>query len=357
MRIISRLGPLLILLSCVSANTAASEKAYVDCRGMSSVSLFARPGSPDVVETLRCGEKISILNRDETRVKVRTGDGKEGWLSQMFLSPTKKSKEPSGPTMLSPLEALPLAGSESHQIGASVPATTMERGYADCSTGHGKPFLFLSPDNPSVIRALKCGEEVTVLGRQESWARVQTKDETEGYVFQWAISATSATTQKREETVSDRVPFVTPSSQSSLSLKVLQTEQVPYTVQVGGGQINTNCSITGSVDTRGMASTMGNFTNWSATAYPDLSMSCTTFQTPPIGWSHVLNAMLVVASDGNAYIIVCDAAWRWSKCRGLRPGDIFQARWTEKGLAVTYYTEKGKPKEATYKVLSSKSLR
>lgn len=76
-----------------------------------------------------------------------------------------------------------------------------------------------------------------------------------------------------------------------------------------------------------------------------------------MGWPHVLNALLVVASDGNAHIIACDAAWRWSKCKALRTGDIFQAHWAKRGLAVEYVTEKGKRKEATYAVLSSRSLR
>jgi hypothetical protein len=67
--------------------------------------------------------------------------------------------------------------------------------------------------------------------------------------------------------------------------------------------------------------------------------------------------MLVVASDGNAYIIGCDAAWRWSKCKGLIPGDRFEARRTNNELSVTYHTEKGEEKESTYTVLVSKSLR
>ena len=86
-------------------------------------------------------------------------------------------------------------------------------------------------------------------------------------------------------------------------------------------------------------------------------MSCSSYETPPMGWRHVLSAMLVVASDGNAYVIACDAAWRWSKCRGLRPGDSFEARWAKGGVSVVYYTDKRKPKKATYAVVVSRSLR
>jgi hypothetical protein len=72
-------------------------------------------------------------------------------------------------------------------------------------------------------------------------------------------------------------------------------------------------------------------------------------------WRHVMNAMLVAATNGNAYIIACDAAWRWSKCRGLVTGDTFRAKMTQKGLAVQYFV-KSKPKEATYSILQGKVL-
>ncbi len=66
--------------------------------------------------------------------------------------------------------------------------------------------------------------------------------------------------------------------------------------------------------------------------------------------------MLVVASDKNAYIIGCDAAWRWSKCVGLRSGDIFAAYWVNDGVRVVYLNDKGEPKENTYAVLHSRAL-
>ena len=148
-----------------------------------------------------------------------------------------------------------------------------------------------------------------------------------------------------------------PSNSGSLILKVLQTEHVPYTVPAGGGQTNTNCSIRGTVDTQGSTTTKDNFINWTAYSYPHLHMDCSSVETSPIGWRHVPSAMLVVASDGNAYIIACDAAWRWSKCKGLMPGDRFQARWSQGGLTVSYHTDKGEEKEAAYAVLASKSLK
>jgi hypothetical protein len=67
--------------------------------------------------------------------------------------------------------------------------------------------------------------------------------------------------------------------------------------------------------------------------------------------------MLVEASDGNAYIIACDRAWRWSKCSGLKPGDTFNALRTDKGFVVQFFNTKQQEKETTYAVLQAKSLR
>jgi len=70
----------------------------------------------------------------------------------------------------------------------------------------------------------------------------------------------------------------------------------------------------------------------------------------------VLNAMFVQASDGNAYIIACDRAWRWSKCTPLKVGDTFLAKRTDKGFLVQSVKGNSKEQEATYTILQSKSL-
>ena len=141
----------------------------------------------------------------------------------------------------------------------------------------------------------------------------------------------------------------------AFKFKVLQSESVPYVVQTGGG-ISTNCNIFGSTNTSFSATTMGNSTFGNATTTPNLSMNCSSSDNT-LRWTHVLNAMLVEASDGNAYIIACDRAWRWSKCSALRPGDVFNARQTDKGFVVQFFNSKSEEKEATYSVLQAKSLR
>jgi len=154
----------------------------------------------------------------------------------------------------------------------------------------------------------------------------------------------------------DEAIFRAPANQptAAITFKVLQAESVPYTVQTNGG-INTACNISGSINTTGTASTFGNTTYGTATSTPNLQMNCRSSDTT-IRWNHVLNAMLVQASDGNAYIIACDRAWRWSKCVPLKAGDTFLAKRGDKGFVVQSMNSKSKEQEATYSVLQSKSL-
>jgi hypothetical protein len=139
---------------------------------------------------------------------------------------------------------------------------------------------------------------------------------------------------------------------TSVTLKVLQAESTPYTVETNGG-ISTSCNISGSTNTSITASTYGNTTSGNATATSEARMNCTSSDNT-IRWTHVLNAMFVQASDGNSYIIACDRAWAWSKCRPLRAGDTFLATQGDKGFVVQSFNGKSKEQEAIYRVLQSR---
>jgi hypothetical protein len=157
--------------------------------------------------------------------------------------------------------------------------------------------------------------------------------------------------------VTDANLFAAPAGQPStaVTLKVLQSESVPYVVQSNGG-ISTACNITGSTYTSMNSSTYGNNTYGTATSTPNLQMNCRSSDTT-IRWTHVLNAMFVEGSDGVDYIIACDRAWRWSKCTPLKAGDTFLAQRGSKGFVVQSFNTKSKEQEETYSVLQSKSAR
>lgn len=236
-------------------------------------------------------------------------------------------------------------------------------GYVTCPSGIGFVALFSSPDPSTLtmLQRLPCRAPVSILGEPiEQFTRVRDKTNQEGFVnssflHEGVPPAEAPVVVKKAPTVANQGQSYSSAGEYPLMLRVLQSEQVPYSVQYGGGGVSTNCSISGSTYTTGSATSVGNYTYGSATSNTDLSMRCGSRENPPMQWRHVLNTMLVVASNHNAYIMACDAAWRWSKCRGLVTGDTFQAKLTSKGLAVQYYV-KGKPKEATYSILQGKVL-
>jgi len=117
-----------------------------------------------------------------------------------------------------------------------------------------------------------------------------------------------------------------------LSLKVMQSQSVPYIQQSGGG-ISTTCSIVGTANTSAYANTAGNTTYGNATTNSNQHMNCNSYDTT-VRWPHVLNVMFAEASDGNSYMFACDRAWRWSKCVPLQAGQVFTAHFTDKGLEV-----------------------
>ena len=68
------------------AGQASLRPAYVDCGALKQLELYPAPqASPSPVAVLQCGEKVSAIGEQEGWVKVRTGQGEEGYLSYYFL--------------------------------------------------------------------------------------------------------------------------------------------------------------------------------------------------------------------------------------------------------------------------------
>lgn len=62
---------------------------YAECGvGGSEISVLTSPGNLPAVATLKCGEKITVLNEQNGWYKVQTGDEKEGYVSHWFISET-----------------------------------------------------------------------------------------------------------------------------------------------------------------------------------------------------------------------------------------------------------------------------
>jgi hypothetical protein len=201
-----------------------------------------------------------------------------------------------------------VAAGSAAQITCTSPSTEV--------TLHGSA----TPSLP-VLDILRCGEQVSVLEKDGEWYKVHMQSGKDGYVREIFVASrvpvpenpasaqafavvkeipsdTALKTPSRMPTNPGQTQSYSDSGEYPFSLRVLQTEQVPYSVQYGGGGVSTNCSISGSTYTTGSATSVGNYAYGSAISNTDLAMHCNSYENPPMQWRHVLNAMLVVASNG-----------------------------------------------------------
>jgi hypothetical protein len=120
---------------------------------------------------------------------------------------------------------------------------------------------------------------------------------------------------------------------NNVRIRVLQEQSVPY-IQQADGSVSTSCNVAGTAGTSMRAA----------------RMDCGSYDGA-IQWPYMLTAMLVEASDGNAYLIACDLAGRWSKCVPLRPGKVYNTRLSAEGMVVQFFNTKGGQPELIYKLL------
>jgi hypothetical protein len=88
MRIKLILPFVIILWFLFSAKLAAAETGYIRCQaGEGYVYLYQTVDNFQVLANLRCGQRVEIVDpQDNARVRVRTADGKEGYIPQSGLT-------------------------------------------------------------------------------------------------------------------------------------------------------------------------------------------------------------------------------------------------------------------------------
>lgn len=144
-------------------------------------------------------------------------------------------------------------------------------------------------------------------------------------------------------------------SATALTFRVLQAQSVDYAQEMDGGNDAVNCQISETADTPGFFTSLDDTAFTKDLTAPNVHMICNSWQTTKF-FPRVVNAMLVVATDGNAYIIACDKALRWSKCYPLKAGQVFNADRTAHGLDVQAFNTRGGELEAPYSILQTKAL-
>ncbi len=141
---------------------------------------------------------------------------------------------------------------------------------------------------------------------------------------------------------------------SALNVRVLQSYSISYTQDLDGGN-SSNCQITKSASNSPGANSLDDIGFVTESIGSNLKLTCNSWDQNSI-FPRTLNAMLVASSDGNAYVIACDRAWKWSKCVPLKAGLTFPANLEENRLKVRGTNEGGKEEEATFKILMEKPL-
>ncbi len=241
----------------------------------------------------------ALSNADVLRM-LRAGLGEDTILLAVQQAPSPKLD-----TSPDALIELKEAGASDKLLNAllTVAGSGVE-GYISCDTGAMFAALFSTgdPATLSVISHIHCRESVTILGeRVNQFRKIRSKEGQVGYVNSQLLREGTppplAVTTQPTPSQSSPAPSVQPTSAPSnrilpasnvpgypMTLRVLQTQSIPYNVQIGGGSSNTNCSISGTTYTTGSASTYGNTTYGNATSNTNLGMHCNSYQTAPTQW-------------------------------------------------------------------------
>lgn len=307
-----------VILAMVQAPPPRNVRvAYVKCVGSDDVFLAASPsGGASIVKTLRCGDRVSITDDQNGWYRIRTQDGTDGYLTHSFVS---------------------------DGVEKSVPVKTGPQGYVKCGVDGSEVYLLASPTGTTTVKALKCGDRLTLLDQQNGWYRVQTQDGSEGYVSHYFLAdangTSMATSAAQSASTANRVPTDT--------LRAIAWRAVPW-VTTGyyqqPGSANTDCLGSGS---------------WMGNTYQG-SASCTTQYTPaqsvPMNWQHVTIYNLVETSNARL-VIACTRNWAFSKCAYLVPGSLF--RCDNHGSKISVIGEKGgkgKQEKLDYEIVSSQPV-
>ena len=142
-------------------------------------------------------------------------------------------------------------------------------------------------------------------------------------------------------------------SGKALNVRVLDSRSVPHAQELGGN-FSTACLLSQARNTS-VVDPLNDIHFEKGTAPSNLKMDCNSWDATKL-WPRKLNAMLVMASDGNAYLLTCDTEAMGSKCFPLTTGQVFRAMHTDTGIAVLGTNTKGKEQEVDYSIVQAESL-
>jgi hypothetical protein len=115
----------LILFLLASAKLAAADTGYIRCQaGEGYVYLYQTVDNFQVLANLRCGQRVEIVDpQNNARVRVRTADGKEGYIPQSGLTASAiDGPQQDGPTASSTVVGPEAASAPAPSASARIPS-------------------------------------------------------------------------------------------------------------------------------------------------------------------------------------------------------------------------------------------
>ena len=154
----------------------------------------------------------------------------------------------------------------------------------------------------------------------------------------------------------DGAMFLQPGSLSTAeeNLKVLDSKTIPVSQGLQGWN-SANCQLSASPGPTNFPSTLDDVTFTQAQPGANMKLFCNSWEQSTV-FKRMLNAMLVVSSDGNAYVIGCQKTWHFSKCSQLDQGRTYHGSRTDDGFDVNGFNIDGSEVQGHYKILMTKPL-
>lgn len=154
----------------------------------------------------------------------------------------------------------------------------------------------------------------------------------------------------------DGAMFLQPGSLSTAAedLKVLDSKTIPVSQGLQGWN-SANCQLSASPGPTNFPQTLDDVAFTQAQPGANMKLFCNSWEQSTV-FARTLNAMLVVSSDGNAYVIGCQKTWHFSKCAQLDQGRTYHGSRTDDGFDVNGTNIDGKEVQGHYKILMMKAL-
>lgn len=194
MRMLSRL---VLVLVCLPALTLADDVGFIDCHDRSEPTQVLRKAAKtsDIVASVPCSERFTILVKGEFFSRIQTKDGQVGYIQTYVISHDyahTSVRDTTQAQTLAQAEAVPSERLKPQpaltaQPQPDVPTEARPSAANKAFVTDTPTFVWATTDKPKVVAELKRNAQVTVLSVGSDFSQVKTDDGT-GYVRNHQLS-------------------------------------------------------------------------------------------------------------------------------------------------------------------------